>query len=373
MKKNYLFSFLLFSFVYNESVSQEIFKGYEHLFTPPLHFTAYQISDTLSIDGRMDEDAWQKSPWSEYFTDIEGDQKPKPAFNTRFKMLWNATHLYIAAELEEPQIWATLTKHDEVIFHDNDFEVFIDPDGDTHHYFEIEINALNTIFDLFLTKPYRNGGGISTAWNTKGLKTAVYIDGTLNKTGDTDKKWSIEMAIPFDALQSGNNTTPPPAKDQHWRINFSRVQWDGDIVDGVYKKKMDPFSGKPLREHNWVWSPQGVINMHYPERWGYLEFGGSTPATESHSQLTLPSEESSKYLWLLYYKQKQYLRKNGKYAKNLAQLELPETLNTSTGIECTLQLASTQAHFVATIVCSRSNTGWQIDHNGKIIPLKQPS
>src|SRR3712207_6853585 len=32
-------------------------------------------------------------------------------------------------------------QHDAIIYHDNDFEVFIDPDNDTHQYFEIEVNA----------------------------------------------------------------------------------------------------------------------------------------------------------------------------------------------------------------------------------------
>ena len=42
-------------------------------------------------------------------------------------MLWDDQYLYIAAELQEPDEKATLTKHDSVIFHDNDFEVFIKP------------------------------------------------------------------------------------------------------------------------------------------------------------------------------------------------------------------------------------------------------
>ena len=25
-------------------------------------------------------------------------------------------------------------------------------------------------------------------------------------------------------------------------------------------------------EDNWVWSPQGEIAMHLPERWGFLQF-----------------------------------------------------------------------------------------------------
>ena len=56
-------------------------------------------------------------------------------------MLWDDQFFYVGAELEEPHVWATLTERDSVIFHDNDFEVFIDPDGDTHLYYELEMNA----------------------------------------------------------------------------------------------------------------------------------------------------------------------------------------------------------------------------------------
>ncbi len=62
--------------------------------------------------------------------DIQGDAEAEraPRFRTRAKVLWDENYLYIAAELEEPHVWATLTNHDfAVIFHDPDFEVFIDP------------------------------------------------------------------------------------------------------------------------------------------------------------------------------------------------------------------------------------------------------
>ena len=52
---------------------------------------------------------------------------PSPRFRTRVKMLWDDNYLYIAAELEEPNVAAKLTERDSVIFHDNDFEVFIKP------------------------------------------------------------------------------------------------------------------------------------------------------------------------------------------------------------------------------------------------------
>jgi hypothetical protein len=88
------------------------------------------------VDGKLDDAAWQSAPWTSDFIDIEGASKPAPRFRTRAKMLWDDEYFYIAAQLDEPHVWATLTKHDSVIFRDNDFEVFIDPDGDTLEYYE---------------------------------------------------------------------------------------------------------------------------------------------------------------------------------------------------------------------------------------------
>ena len=118
----------------------------------------------INVDGKLDDNVWQSAPWTDDFVDIEGDVKPAPRFRTRAKMLWDDQYFYIAALLEEPDVWGTLTKHDSVIFHDNDFEVFIDPNGDNHEYYEFEMNALNTGWDLFLPRPYKNGGKADNGW-----------------------------------------------------------------------------------------------------------------------------------------------------------------------------------------------------------------
>src|SRR5690606_80496 len=132
----------------------------------------------IEIDGKLGEKDWEAAPWTDLFVDIEGDRKPRPRFETRAKMLWDDAYFYVAATLKEPHVWATLTEHDSVIFHDHDFEVFIDPDGDNHNYYEIEINALNTEWDLLLKKPYRDGGPALNEWEIPGLKKAVAIEGT---------------------------------------------------------------------------------------------------------------------------------------------------------------------------------------------------
>ena len=234
----------------------------------PKNYVAYQTKTTPTIDGDYKEAAWTAVEWSDDFIDIEGVKAPK--YKTQLKMMWDQDHLYFLAKLEEPHIWGNLKQRDTIIFYNNDIELFIDPDGDTHDYMEIEVNALNTVWDLFLDRPYRNGGSADIRWNIQGLKTAVAFNGSLNNPIDIDKYWTVEIAIPWAGLTKGNPSGKIPVND-FWRMNFSRVHWDHDITNGKYSRKKDS-SGNFLREYNWVWSSQGVINMHHPEKWGYVYF-----------------------------------------------------------------------------------------------------
>ncbi len=198
--------------------------------------------------------------------DIQGPEHPAPAHETRCKMTWDAQYLYIGACLEEPHVWATLDTHDQIVFHDNDFEIFIDPDGDGADYYEIEFNALGTIFDLRLTRAYNQGGQARHGWTAHGMVSAIDIDGTLNDPADIDRGWSVECAIPWTLLAEFSTAPCPPIPGDTWRINFSRVQWPLTSANGSYAKVPD------AREDNWVWSPQWQINMHIPDEWGYLTF-----------------------------------------------------------------------------------------------------
>ena len=229
-------------------------------------YACKKVHKPLIIDGKIDDFAWRDAAWTTDFIDIEGDTKPKPRFRTRAKMLWDEEYFYIAAEMEEPQLWATYDRHDMVIFHEHDFEVFIDPDGDGLHYFEFEMNARNTGWDLYLAKPYKDGGKADDGWEIPGLKTAVHLKGTLNRSADKDQGWTLEIAMPWKAFDRGPRPALSPKDEEEWRVNFSRVEWVLDVVAGKYEKR------KGLKEDNWVWSPQGVINMHVPEKWGVVRF-----------------------------------------------------------------------------------------------------
>ncbi len=243
----------------------------------PAHYIIPKSNALIKIDGLANEGSWQNTGFTKNFIDIEGIKKPK--FDTRVKMLWDNNYLYIYAELEEPHIWGNIKERDDVIYYNNDFEVFIDPSGQAKNYGEIEINALNTVWDLYLNKPYRVGGFANFHWNLDQLKSAVKIYGTLNKPDDIDSLWTMEMAIPLEPLiQLKNRPRSQPKEGEQWRMNFSRVEWDFDVVDGQYDRKRQ--DGIYKSEYNWVWSNQKVINMHEPEKWGYVQFTQEPTAQE---------------------------------------------------------------------------------------------
>ncbi len=290
----------------------------------PKKYTAYRSIGSVNIDGRLDEPSWQRAVWTDPFVDIEGEEmKPKPRFSTRAKMLWDDTYFYVAAEMEEPHVWATLRDRDATIYHDNDFEVFMDPDGDTHEYYEFEINAFGTEWDLFLMKPYRDGGPYMTAWDVGGLKTSVAVWGSINDPTDEDEGWSLEMAFPWSVLKECAHRPSPPRDGDQWRVNFSRVEWrvEAEPDNEGYAK----VEGE--RPDNWVWSPQGLIQMHLPEQWGFVRFSTAAVGTAGTGAFELPPEEEAKHLLReIYYRQREFRQETGHYTGSLDSLGVEHRL-----------------------------------------------
>src|SRR5688572_19008977 len=315
-------------------------------------YVAPRITDPPLIDGRVAKAPWLDIPWTEDFLDIQGEHNPPPRFRTRAKMCWDDEHLYIAAEMEELHVWATLTQRDSVIFHDNDFEVFIDPDGDHCDYYELEINALRTVWDLRLPRPYRDGGAAIDEWDIAGLRTAVHIDGTVNDPRDVDRGWTVEIAIPWKALAEFSSSPAPPRDGDQWRINFSRVQWQTRAVDGRYEK----LPGTP--EDNWVWSPQGVIDMHRPERWGYVQFTAAPPGAAVPFRPD-PLGDAKWYLQRFHEAQKVHKASAGTWARDVAVLAVPRPADVQV-----LSLTATAEGYAITI----TSHGWLLckDSTGRL-------
>lgn len=159
-------------------------------------------------------------------------------------------------------------------------QVFVDPDGDTHYYKELEVNAYNTQWNLLMVKPYLNGGpavcnatvqgqcsasdpahGVSGFDLSPWLHTGVHVEGGLNDPGLGSKWWSVEMCLPLEQYAQYEEVAVPPREGDYWRINFSRVQYyvathtseDGSQAYWKVDEEAAP--------DNWVWQAQGVVNM----------------------------------------------------------------------------------------------------------------
>jgi len=234
------------------------------------------LEEPVWVEGVWQQNPWNNAPWSEPFLDIEGPTKPDPRYGTWMKMLWDDENLYVAAYIEEPNLWGTMDKPDMVLFHQNDFEIFIDPDGDLASYYEIEFNILGTIFDLYLDKEYRLGGNAHPEWNCEGIQGVVNQIGKANDSTDVDRSWTVEMKIPFQCLRPPKTVTgdiaenirngDSPSVGEEWRMNFSRVEWQLEKVGTGYVKKPG------TKEDNWVWTPQWAVDMHRLEHWGVVKF-----------------------------------------------------------------------------------------------------
>ncbi|HEY3291077.1 MAG TPA: carbohydrate-binding family 9-like protein [Anaerolineae bacterium] len=256
---------------------------------PITHYTAYRVDAPISINGKLDQPAWQAALISSRFVDLVSG---KPTIHdTRVAILWDDQYLYVGFWIEEPLVAAKLTQRDSLVWTENDVEVFIAAEN---AYYEFEINALGTIYEaLFVWEDhyeracynllpgmardsagarYWNGVGFTThprgprigffEWDLDGLQSAVHIDGTINDHSDRDRGWTVELAFPWAALREivrGEQRSTPPVNGDIWRMDFSRFN--------TYKE------ASPSEDSGgWTLSSHHVWDSHVPECFPYIHF-----------------------------------------------------------------------------------------------------
>ncbi len=259
-------------------------------------YTAKKISSSIVIDGDVKKEVWKNARWSRRFVDLV--TAGTALYNTRSAILWNDTHLYLAFYAEERFVEAKLTKRGDIIFLENDLELFIDG-GDC--YYEFEVNALNTVYEVFFiwkdaytkgskfdipvfdvhqSDAYTFGGnddradasfwkgthprGIRWAfpnYEMPGLQSAVKIDGTLNDNSDIDEGWSLEIAIPWKSLELlANGRSLPPENGDVWSMFLGR--FEKLVQNGI---EVQPHPATALNSH-------GVYDAHLPDKWSKIAF-----------------------------------------------------------------------------------------------------
>ena len=235
-------------------------------------YTCWKTSSPVVVDGSGDEDAWQQAaPMA--LVDVRYISDPQPHSRpTEVRMLWDDSNLYILFVATDPDVWSVLTERDAHLWNDEVVEIFFDPTGEGLDYAEFEVNPLNTVLDLLVTRsPSRKS---FFEWSPE-LYTAVHVEGSINDSGEADQYWCMEMAMPWEALITdisnviGDRSLPPEDSDV-WRFNFyryERIRQDGVETEIEYS----------------AWSPTGEINFHMPERFGIVHFRGVPTAVEKSS------------------------------------------------------------------------------------------
>jgi len=217
----------------------------------PIYFCE-QTHQPLTLDGRLHEPAWDEAESAGPFVNWDGTE---PAAPTEAKMLWDRENLYLAVWGEDHDLRGHKLHHDDSLWEENEVvEWFIDAAGDGGAYLEFEVNPLNTVVDLLLP-----GVGVlgplaaRKAWDSRGLRTAVALAGTLNDD-QPDQGWTVEAALPLEDVIDAPHT-PPQAGDV-WRVNLYRVDQIGEEVQF------------------YAWSPTLTPrpNFHVPERFGKVMF-----------------------------------------------------------------------------------------------------
>jgi hypothetical protein len=262
-------------------------------------YKCYKVPDgTVHIDGKLNEKCWQNAPVME-FRDLEDGSKTLIYSNAR--LVWDDKYIYVAYDVRDPDVVAYYgertrggshqrvrgkqhTGEPEIMFRDAFVKFFLDPDADGKNYIEIHVNPINNVGDLLLDLPYLykkrpDGSGISSRkalglqltdenkpdwyWDCAGLKSAVQVHGTLNYSDDKDGGWTVELAVPWEALK--------PLTKGAYSPNEGNNKWLAHLGH-VYKPEFRYEKRRRSKHLYATWPVLGVHNCHVPERWGYLVF-----------------------------------------------------------------------------------------------------
>ena len=209
----------------------------------------------IKIDGRGDEPAWKQAAVIDHFSLPWLEGKPKAKTTTRARLLWDREYLYFLADLEDHDLFADVNEHDGPTWNNDVFELFFKPAADKPGYYEFEINAANTVFDVFIPKQTSEMAGPYVKADTFHVESKVALRGTLNKRTDRDEGWSVEGRIPWrDFLRAGGR----PAIDERWK--FALCRYDYSIDAQHYELS----SSAPLRRPS----------FHLLEDYATLRFAG---------------------------------------------------------------------------------------------------
>lgn len=223
----------------------------------------YKSSDNLSIDGNLNEESWQKAEVLSDFVFPWGDDSIRGTI-TNARLLWDDSAFYIGATLLDKSIVSHSTTENGM---DGDemFEIHIATDIYFPQYFHILEFTPNLVFRNGFRQAQPSGkNGWRVDWDLSNIETAITFQGTKSYYTDIDTSWTIEMKIPFTAVEGWNggtnvaptdwNPTVPPVNKTIWAFNLTRSNFDlyNDYTNHDYS----------VWSHNGNY-PYGLTGVHF--------------------------------------------------------------------------------------------------------------
>lgn len=213
-----------------------------------------------------DAPEWRDAPWFTEFVDILGSEHGRGPSELRARLGWTERGLFLNAEIPQNHLWVTQHEHDSNLFVDDVFELFLDPHGDGHHYFEWEINPLGVTLDLAMDRPYVCGGTRNDAWEIPGLETHLVTHGPVNDPSSECRGWDLNAFFPWESFGPPGGDGRAPERGDIWRCNLMKVAYPVEVRDGQYRHV------EGATERYWVAAPTGIVDIHRPHSWAFLVF-----------------------------------------------------------------------------------------------------
>ncbi|MDZ7779115.1 MAG: DUF5916 domain-containing protein [Gemmatimonadota bacterium] len=159
---------------------------------------------TIEIDGRADEAAWQSAEVATEFVQLAPREGAPASQRTEARVLYGDRSLYVHMKAFEPrpeEIVGQLTRRDQRS-HSDLLGVAIDSYHDRRTAFQFSVNPVGVKHDVYHFDDTSEDSGWDAVWD---VATEVSDDG-----------WSAEFRIPYSQLRFRDEST------QTWGINFVR-------------------------------------------------------------------------------------------------------------------------------------------------------
>lgn len=167
--------------------------------TAPKSVIAALISETINLDGKLDEDVWLKAQTTSEFTQYSPFSGQAPSFQTEVRVLYNDRGIYFGVRMFDQAPDSILRQ-----LGTRDYAANAD-------LFTIKIDAYCNAQDAYVFQVYASGTQADSR-----LQDASFNAVWQNACRIDAQGWVAEIFIPFSALRFY------PAPEQVWRIQFER-------------------------------------------------------------------------------------------------------------------------------------------------------